>query len=473
MKRGVYFTPGNEVNTKRITFGIPSKGNGKIETEGLLKECKLAANFGDEADFRSLDRDIEFLPERQLDIARDIGAYRLDLGIVGEDMIAEADCPVEVISKLNYNKCRVSFIAPPGFGISKSLRIATKLPNITKKFVAEMGWSSYTTIIEREGALEIALKQDLADAIIDQIATGKTIASFGFEEEYTLMESQFVLVSNKASLETKGSEIERVKTMIEGVIAARNKNLVVFNIPNKNLESLIKELPTCKSPTINKLANKAWSAVSTVVSDELLCKTIDKIRRNSGEDILVTPISVYLTEQKQKQTIEELYGKILERKMNPVIFSRTTRYLRDSNKLAEKFLGECKELVEAISKGQKEGKDGIIWEAADSLYFFLAMAAASSEYIKLNLKNEWCLEEVEKTFIDVSKELASLFKIRETIVKYNGGSCEPDLWIDCKENARQLEICLNDWMVMWGFLLKENGVSEEAVELENGRRDKG
>jgi len=469
MERGVYFTPGNEV--RAIRLGIPSKGRGQLQVWKLLESCKILPPYSE--DLRenppSLDKSIIVVAERQLDIIRDLGISNLDLGIAGEDIIMELGYPLEVISRLGYGKCRVSLIAPPNFGPFDSMRIATKLPNITKKFLDEMKWNA--EIIEREGALEMAIKQGIADAIVDQVATGKTIASFGLKEKYTITESQFVLASNRSSLKTMGAEIEGIKTMVEGVNAARNKNLVTFNIPNKNLELLIKNLPTCKSPTISQLANKNWSSVSTVVPDELLRKTIAEIKNNGGEDLLVTQISVYLDEQKSRQTIVELYERILEREMNPVIFSRTTRYLRNKRALADKFIGECKEFVDAIRSGKKEGKDGIIWEAADSLYFFLVMAASTSSIQEVNLEIEGTEKQKQTDFLRISEAVVGAVNSAGFFV--GSGPDNPEEFEQFTKVSENLRRCLDRWIASWRYLLSKNGVSEEEIELENGWRNKG
>lgn len=383
-------------------------------------------------------------------------------------MIVETGAPVEILSKLGFCKCRVSLI-------NSGRRIATKLPNITRRAIEELGLKDIQ-VIEREGALEAAIRQGIADAIVDQVATGRTISNCGLYENTVIMESQFVLAANKKSLQGMKEKIEGIKSVIDGVLSAKNKNLVIFNISSKNVEQVLSFVPSCKSPTISSLADGKWVAVSTVVPDELLRTTITAIRNKGGQNILVQPISMYINDpQPRKQTIEDLYKRILNRKENPVLFSRTTRYLRNENKLADKFLEECGELTEAAKRGQKEGKDGIIWEAADTLYFFLTMLAASSDdvfgtKINVDLKTETDLEGMGLTFLDISSQVAELFKRRYTIV---GGDDDcPEGWIETPKNRRKLERCLNDWMSLWRSLLKEKGISEEDIELENGRRDK-
>jgi len=494
VKRGVYFT---QEASKTIKIGIPSKGRGQIQTWKLLESCKILPPFSE--DLRenppSLDKSIIVVAERQLDVARDLGFYNLDLGIVGEDMLMEANYPtysdtINILAKLGFNKCRVSLIGKQGMGLGieypridapEPLKIATKLPVIAEKFIKERELNA--VVIEREGALETAIKQGIAGAIIDQVATGKTIASFGLKELCTIMESQFVLVSNKQSMEEKGTEIRGIEAMIKGVISARNKNLVAFNIPNKNLESLVREIPACKSPTISPLASKDWSAVSTVVPDESLRKTIAGIKEMGGRDILVTPILVCLDEQRPRQTMGELYKKILERKTNPVIFSRTTRYLKDKEALANKFLGECKEFVDAVKSGKKEGKDGIIWEAADSLYFFLTLAATSSDFAKLNLDSfelrdaegleltDECVSDFlgnSKRFVERIQNCLEFVKIRP-----KGQVVSPGRERAEDRAIAETEIVMSVWLFSWGDLLEKAGVLEKEVEIENGRRDKG
>jgi ATP phosphoribosyltransferase len=167
VKRGVYFT---QERNDAIKLGIPSKGRGQLQVWKLLESCKILPPFSE--DLRenppSLDKSIIVVAERQLDIARDLGKTNLNIGIVGEDLLKESGYSLEKVCKLGMGVCKVSLITKPNFRPTGSMRIATKLPNITRQLLEEMKWKA--EIIEREGALETAIEQGIADAIVDQVA---------------------------------------------------------------------------------------------------------------------------------------------------------------------------------------------------------------------------------------------------------------------------------------------------------------
>lgn len=67
--------------------------------------------------------------------------------------------------------------------------------------------------------------------------------------------------------------------------------------------------------------------------------------------------------------INELFQVIKDRKRNPKKESYTSKLFSQGNgKISEKFLEECEEL---INSNNRKGKDGMVWEAADVIYFLL------------------------------------------------------------------------------------------------------
>jgi len=69
------------------------------------------------------------------------------------------------------------------------------------------------------------------------------------------------------------------------------------------------------------------------------------------------------------QIINELFQVIKDRKRNPKEESYTSKlFSKGKEKISEKFLEECNELV---NTKKTEGKDSFVWESADVLYHLL------------------------------------------------------------------------------------------------------
>ena len=87
-------------------------------------------------------------------------------------------------------------------------RIATEYPRLTKNFFAERGVNA--EVITLSGSVELGPILGLSDLIVDVVQTGTTLKMNGLVELRTILESQAVLVVNRASYQIKAAEINRI-----------------------------------------------------------------------------------------------------------------------------------------------------------------------------------------------------------------------------------------------------------------------
>ena len=91
---------------------------------------------------------VVFLPAA--DIATYVAEGNVDLGITGEDIIAESQANVKVLEKLGLGKCRLCFQAPKGTVADPSQlvdkRIVTSFPNLTKAYFDKIDPNHTTSI---------------------------------------------------------------------------------------------------------------------------------------------------------------------------------------------------------------------------------------------------------------------------------------------------------------------------------------
>lgn len=131
-----------------------------------------------------------------------------ELGIVGKDTLMEVGGAFYEVLDLGYGRCRFALAAPHGFSLSASrrtLRIASKYPNVTKNFFRSLGQD--VTVIKIEGSVELAPVLGLADAIVDIVETGSTLRANGLEIITEVAPISARLIVNTAAMKLRKAEI--------------------------------------------------------------------------------------------------------------------------------------------------------------------------------------------------------------------------------------------------------------------------
>ncbi|MBS3764909.1 ATP phosphoribosyltransferase [Candidatus Bipolaricaulota bacterium] len=143
-----------------------------------------------------------------------------DLGITGRDVVREKDAEVFIPISLPFGRCRLSVGRLQGDETSPEemdgYRIATEYPNVTRDYFDSLGTS--VEIIEVSGSTELAPSAGIADALVDIVQTGNTLAANGLEESSTIMSSSALLLVNRIAQKTKFDRINQVIFSIREVI---------------------------------------------------------------------------------------------------------------------------------------------------------------------------------------------------------------------------------------------------------------
>jgi len=144
-----------------------------------------------------------------------------DIGMVGKDILQERGNEIYELLDLRIGKCQMVVAGPESLTIGElfgkdTLRIATKYPNITRRYLQEKGLTA--DILFLYGSVELAPVIGLADAIIDLVSTGKTLR----ENKLKVLENIFPvsarLVANRISIKTKMESILTFVQQLKGVI---------------------------------------------------------------------------------------------------------------------------------------------------------------------------------------------------------------------------------------------------------------
>ena len=134
-----------------------------------------------------------------------------DIGIAGKDILLEYEPDVYELLDLGLGKCRMAVAAKADFrdNTERTLRVATKFPNIARSFYEKE--SRDIDIIKLNGSIEIAPILGLSDVIVDIVETGKTLKENNLVVIDTIVPISARLIANKAGFKFKTESVERVR----------------------------------------------------------------------------------------------------------------------------------------------------------------------------------------------------------------------------------------------------------------------
>jgi len=279
---------------KRLVIALQKSGRLQEGSLELLKECGLKVDYRDgQLKVVTSDYPAELLFLRNSDIPQYVADGVVDLGIVGSNLLEEDETPVEVIQKLDFSKCRVSFAVPKTSEIQtaqdlEGKRIATSYPNTVRKYLASQGVTADIHTIA--GSVEIAPSLDLADAIADIVSTGNTLFQNNLREVFPFLYSEAVLIKGKNFDTDKQPLLDQLVFRIQSVLAAKEFKYILLNAPKAELDRICSILPGMKSPTILPLAVEGWVSVHSVVKQKEVWQIVQQLKAAGAEGILVCPI---------------------------------------------------------------------------------------------------------------------------------------------------------------------------------------
>lgn len=281
-------------NETVLRIAIQKSGRLYEDSVQLLKECGIELrNVKDRLRTVSENFPIEVFFLRDDDIPEYVEDGVADIGIVGQNVLAEKNRKVDTVEALGFGKCRLSIAIPKaveydGIQSLEGKRIATSYPHLVKSFLAENKVTA--SIREISGSVEIAPGIGLSDVIVDLVSSGGTLFMNGLKEAEIILESQAVLVARKNLDEEKMAILDKLLFRIRAVKKAKKSKYVLMNAPNDQLENIISLLPGMRSPTILPLAKEGWSSVHSVLSEDKFWEIIEKLKGAGAEGILVVPI---------------------------------------------------------------------------------------------------------------------------------------------------------------------------------------
>jgi ATP phosphoribosyltransferase len=275
-----------------LRVAVPNKGQLSDPARDMLREAGYAAAANSrELVVQDPENDVEFFFLRPRDIATYVGRGTLDVGITGEDLLADSGSQATTILELGFAPSTFRLAAPQGSAKTASdlagKRIATSYPTILNNWLTEQGLSA--EVVTLDGAVENAVRLGVADAVADVVATGTTLKQAGLEViGDPIFKSQSVLISRN-NIEDQNAVNVFVRRL-QGVITARAYVLVDYDIPNTLIEKACVITPGIESPTVSSLHDSAWSAVRAMVPRKQVHSVMDELYDLGARGVIVTDI---------------------------------------------------------------------------------------------------------------------------------------------------------------------------------------
>jgi ATP phosphoribosyltransferase len=277
-----------------IKLAIQKSGRLHDDSMKLLKECGIDISNGVnklKATANNFPLEVFFL--RDDDIPQYVEDGVADIGIVGENVLYEKHKKSIVVEQLGFGKCRLSIAIPKAETYSsheylQGKRIATSYPALVKQFLNENNISA--EIHEISGSVEIAPGIGLADAVCDLVSSGSTLFMNGLKEVAPILQSQAVLIKSNGLTDKQESIVNKLLFRIQAVKKARHTKYVLMNVPNTAINDIINILPGMKSPTVLPLADKSWSSLHAVLTENEFWDCVESLKQLGAQGILVMNI---------------------------------------------------------------------------------------------------------------------------------------------------------------------------------------
>lgn len=277
-----------------LRIALPNKGSLAEPAAAMLAEAGYRGrHHSKELSVIDGDNDVELYFLRPRDIATYVGSGELDLGITGRDLLIESGAKLEEVLLLGFAASTFRFAGPAGsFNSVEELagtRIATSYPWLVATHLTDRGVEA--TTVKLDGAVEVAIKLGVADAIADVVETGTTLKEAGLAVfGQPILESEAILVARPDFALADNRRADQFIRRLRGVLTARRYVLIDYDVPAELLDRATAVTPGMESPTVAPLQAEGWMAVRAMVARAEVHLVMDQLEELGARAILVTDI---------------------------------------------------------------------------------------------------------------------------------------------------------------------------------------
>jgi len=293
-------------NDGRLKIAIQKSGRLSEKSFALLEKAGISLQKSkDQLLCRARNFPLDIFLVRDDDIPAFLTSQVCQLGIIGQNTLfetqrleAETYGGLSQVIELGFGRCRLSIAVPddmPYEGLESlaGRTIATSYRGLLSAYLAERGVEA--NIVTMGGAVEVAPRTHLADAICDLVSTGNTLIANGLAEKDIILQSQAIVIQNNNMQNDLKSLSETLLARINAVLRAGRSRYIMLNSPVGALDEIKAVLPGSQSPTVMPLqGNDDMVAVHAVCDEEVIWSTMEALRDHGASSILVVPIEKML-----------------------------------------------------------------------------------------------------------------------------------------------------------------------------------
>jgi ATP phosphoribosyltransferase len=273
-----------------LKVAVPNKGILSDSAILMLKEAGYTVRR-DPKDLHVVDQahEIEFFYLRPRDIATYVGSGSLDVGFTGLDLLLDSRSTAKSVADLGFGGSPFRFAGPVGAFKSISelagKRVATAYPHLVEDFLKREGVQ--VDLVALDGAVEVAVRLGVADAVADVVSTGNTLRQAGLEIfGPVILESSAHLIISPSIKDEHAQLLRRM----QGVLVAREYVIFDYDCPTELVAKASAITPGIESPTISPLRDSDWVAVRALVRTQDINQKMDELYTLGARAILVSAI---------------------------------------------------------------------------------------------------------------------------------------------------------------------------------------
>jgi len=328
-----------------IVIAIPSKGSLYEGTLEFLRRAGMPVKYGNQRQYTARLGGIEgfsVLFQRAEEIPVKVASGAVALGVTGEDLFREkaagSDRLLLAMRDLGYGHARLVVAVPANWidvssmeelaelALSfrlkhhRNLRIATKFPNLSRRFLADNGIMDYA-LVESLGSTESAPSTGAAEFVIDLTSSGKTLAENHLKmlRDGTIISSQACLIASRRIAGWDDARMERLETfldMIESYLRGRETYSIQAAIRRSRLAELARfshqwrlaySMPTDEAP---HQTSDPFIVIRITCPRNNLHSAVRRLRESGAEEVIVTqPEYVFRAESEALNQLKRLLKK--------------------------------------------------------------------------------------------------------------------------------------------------------------------
>jgi ATP phosphoribosyltransferase len=232
---------------------------------------------------------VDVLLVRAADVPEYVQDGVVDCGVTGADLVRERGAEVEELLRLGFGTCTLEAAVPAEARASAladldGLRVATVYPRLARELLGGLGIDA--ELVEVTGAVEVAPRLGLADAIVDLVSSGNTLRTNGLRSLGALFESEAVLVGRTDG----GGHARRLAGILRSVVAARSTRYLMLNAPESALAEICELVPGSRAPSVIPLAEPGMVAVHALVPAADVWRLLPRLEKAHASSILLVPV---------------------------------------------------------------------------------------------------------------------------------------------------------------------------------------